>query len=88
LEKIPRMLKSLAHKAESFNSYANEAPVVNNLLKEVCFDMQQQFVTFLAKSIGSIHGADDIPLHRELPLPILRPVSYNQGDGMQLLLKI
>lgn len=63
LGKIPRMLKSLAHKAEAFNGYCNEVQVVGNPVKEACFDMQVLFVDFFIASINYIHGAGEVPRH-------------------------
>ncbi|KAF2963290.1 hypothetical protein GQX73_g10280 [Xylaria multiplex] len=64
LGQIPRLVKSLAHKAEAFNSYTSEAHVVGNLVKETCFDIQILFVEFLTASILYIHEAGE---HREIP---------------------
>ncbi|KAL9103558.1 MAG: hypothetical protein Q9163_001396 [Psora crenata] len=68
LGKIPRMVKSLAHKAEAFNGYYNEAQVVSNPMKEACFDMQNFFLDFFTDSIIYIHRAKAFP-H---PVPKLR----------------
>ncbi|KAH0553214.1 hypothetical protein GP486_006614, partial [Trichoglossum hirsutum] len=63
LGKIPRMVKSLALKAEAFNGYCNEAQVVSNPVKEACFDMQILFTDFFTASIKYIHGAGEVPRH-------------------------
>lgn len=59
------MIKSLAHKAEAFNGYCNQAHLVGNLVKEACFDMQILFLDFFTASINYIHGAGEIPRHRK-----------------------
>lgn len=58
------MIKSLAHKAEAFNGYCDDAQVVGNSMKEACFDMQTLFVDFFTASINYIHRADEVPGHR------------------------
>ncbi|KAK0747419.1 pfs domain-containing protein [Apiosordaria backusii] len=58
-EKLPRMVKSLAHKAEAFNGICRHAPVISNNMKEACFDMQIQLLDFFSSSIKRIHDANE-----------------------------
>lgn len=57
LEHVPRMIKSLAFRAETFNGYCARSSVVENTIKEVCFDMQLQFAEFFTTSIKHIRAA-------------------------------
>ncbi|KAL3952370.1 hypothetical protein ACCO45_012313 [Purpureocillium lilacinum] len=64
LGKVPRMVKSLAHKAEAFNGYCKNNQAVDDPAKEACFDMQILFIEFFTASINFIHGAGDLERHR------------------------
>lgn len=57
------MVKSLAHKAEAFNSYCDAVLAVGNPIKEACFDMQILLVEFFTVLINYIHGAGEAPQH-------------------------
>ncbi|KAJ5184902.1 hypothetical protein N7472_009742 [Penicillium cf. griseofulvum] len=58
LEEVPRMIKSLAFKAEAFNCYYTDCHVISNVMKEVCFDMQLQFANFFTSCIKHIRAAE------------------------------
>ncbi len=72
LEKIPRMIKSLGHKAEVFNGFCNEVDVLSNPVKEACFDMQIRFLDFFTASIQYLHSTDDDLPHRKHNFILLR----------------
>lgn len=57
LDQLPRMVKSLALKAESFNHYCTRTSIVTSSVKEVCFDIQCQFVDFFTSAINEIRLA-------------------------------
>ncbi|CAG9956535.1 unnamed protein product, partial [Clonostachys rosea f. rosea IK726] len=58
LDQLPRMVKSLALKAESFNHYCTRTNIVTSSIKEVCFDIQHQFVEFFTVAIKEIRLAE------------------------------
>ncbi|KID94053.1 pfs domain-containing protein, partial [Metarhizium majus ARSEF 297] len=80
LGKIPRMVKSLAHKAEAFNRFGHDVQVVSNPIKEACFDMQMLLVEFFTVSISYIHQAGDVPLHHGGS-----PYRRESGSPLQLI---
>lgn len=51
------MVKSLALKAESFNRHCVRTSIVTSSIKEVCFDIQYQFVDFFTITINEIRLA-------------------------------
>ena len=60
MDQIPRMIKSLALKAEAFNSYCIGQSLVRDVEKEVCFDMQVQLAEFFTNAIRYIRSAGAI----------------------------
>ncbi|CAG9981265.1 unnamed protein product [Clonostachys byssicola] len=58
LDQLPRMVKSLALKAESFNHYCTRINILTCSIKEVCFDIQHQFVDFFTIAIKEIRLAE------------------------------
>ncbi|CAI6073766.1 unnamed protein product [Clonostachys chloroleuca] len=58
LDQLPRMVKSLALKAESFNRHCVRTSIVTSSIKEVCFDIQYQFVDFFTITINEIRLAE------------------------------
>ncbi|KAG9250320.1 pfs domain-containing protein [Emericellopsis atlantica] len=72
LAKIPRMIKSLAHRAETFNRYCGDATTVSHTIQEACFDMQIQFAEFFTNAIRHIHGFDEESMYKaETPLQLI-----------------
>ncbi|KAK0711755.1 hypothetical protein B0H67DRAFT_647103 [Lasiosphaeris hirsuta] len=69
-EKLPRMLKSLGHKAEAFNGICRQAPVISNNVKEACFDMQIQLLDFFSSSIKRIHDANEGGAYHHVETPV------------------
>lgn len=66
LENVPRIVKSLALKAEAFNHYCARTLTVTSPIKEVCFDMLFQYVEFFTTAIGEIRTAGKGRLCREI----------------------
>ncbi|KAK0609961.1 hypothetical protein B0T17DRAFT_593821 [Bombardia bombarda] len=66
LEDVPRMVKALAHKAEVKNGYCGKPEsIVNDMVKEACFDMQIQLLEFFTSSVNYVHnsgGKSEAPL--------------------------
>ncbi|KAI0384927.1 hypothetical protein F5Y04DRAFT_276993 [Hypomontagnella monticulosa] len=56
LGKIPGMIQDLFYKAEEFNNLFNGISETGNVAKEICFDMQLQYLEFFITSIKHIHG--------------------------------
>ncbi|KAB5571984.1 hypothetical protein GE09DRAFT_1185492 [Coniochaeta sp. 2T2.1] len=88
LDNVPRMIKSLALKAEAFNGYYTRSPVMNTVLREVCFDIQLQLTDFITVSITHIRytgsatieaaGMTDIAVR--LKLPGAQPQSHDENQ--------
>ena len=51
------MIKSLVLKAETFNNYCTIIHEASDLVRDVCFDIQLQFVEFFTASIKRIRAA-------------------------------
>lgn len=75
LEKVPRMIKAIAHKAEAFNTYCASVSLVSNPVKEACFDMQILFVEFFTHSIQCLHGTNERHLTRKLAPHVISKVT-------------
>ncbi|KAK8108993.1 hypothetical protein PG984_014794 [Apiospora sp. TS-2023a] len=58
LEHVPRMIKSLALKAESFNQCRSWSNLTSSSVKEVCFDIHVLLVEFNTNCIKAIRGAE------------------------------
>ncbi|KAM7213095.1 hypothetical protein V8F06_011518 [Rhypophila decipiens] len=58
LDQVPRMVKSLALKSETFNGYYKRSKDINNTMKEVAFDVLLQIADFFTTSIKHIRAAE------------------------------
>ncbi|TEY42388.1 hypothetical protein BOTCAL_0391g00040 [Botryotinia calthae] len=79
LSQIPRMLKSLGYKAESFKDYYYSSKDKFDQIKEACFDIQIQLVEFFTSAVRSMRGEEEEKKYDE------RDGLYGQGDPWLLL---
>lgn len=75
------MIKSLALKVEALNYYCTRNPAMTSSTKEVCFEVQFQFVEFFTTSIKAIRTAGETMSFRAGKLVGRRLILVNRFKG-------
>ncbi|KAK6507665.1 hypothetical protein TWF481_006087 [Arthrobotrys musiformis] len=65
LVKIPRMLKSIGHRAEVFNNLCSAAPILYKQMREPCFEIQTLLVEFFVEATQIMRGDLEGPRYTE-----------------------